>query len=117
MLSPLQFLERFLRLTDLQENQLIKEKAIEILKIAALKVKLYREFRPSDLAASSLLVALSILKLGKRAILKESPQHKAEERQILEDFWSPSVVLYSSINYEELEKPIHKLKQAIMKRS
>ena len=68
-MSPFQFLERFLRLTDFHEHQEIVDLAKEILLKARLRCASL-EFKPSLLAASSFFLAVwSSQKLNQKTCL------------------------------------------------
>lgn len=59
-LDPMIFLDRFLRLSNLHKNTKVISIAREICQRAAAKSS-FLEFRPSEIAASSLLMAVNLL--------------------------------------------------------
>jgi transcription initiation factor TFIIIB Brf1 subunit/transcription initiation factor TFIIB len=59
LVSPLTFLERFLRLLNVHDNDKIKQLAIEICLRSMTKIIFY-DFKPSIIAGSALLLAINI---------------------------------------------------------
>ena len=57
--SPLSFIERFLRLGDLQADPIVLFKAKQLLKMATSMI-IFLDFRPSLIAASALILAFCI---------------------------------------------------------
>lgn len=107
-------MERFLRLTELHQTEHINAKAHDILRLSTLSIKLYRELNPSEIAAASLLLSLTIVKLGKKSLTLKTKEHKAKEDAVLKEFWNQEVSQVTSIKYELLEKPLRKLKKSII---
>jgi transcription initiation factor TFIIIB Brf1 subunit/transcription initiation factor TFIIB len=62
--SPLPFLERFMRLCELHKDEEICEQAVELLKIASSRI-VFLDFRPSNIAASALILSLCLYELAK----------------------------------------------------
>jgi hypothetical protein len=58
-LSPLPFLERFLRLAELHTDRNVTHIAIELLKLQASQIN-FLEFKPSLVAAAALVLALNL---------------------------------------------------------
>jgi len=113
ILSPYQFLERFVRISDIQENPNIMEKATEILILSTLSIKFFRKFLPSELGAASLLIAASIMKFGKKAIASSAISDD-EELKLYKDIWNAKVEKLSHIEFQTLLKPLIKMKKVLL---
>jgi hypothetical protein len=59
-ISPLPFLERFMRLSELQNNKNLRYVCLELLKLVTSQIK-FLDYRPSLIAAASYVMGLNIL--------------------------------------------------------
>jgi hypothetical protein len=59
LLSPLTFLERYLRLMNLHENLKVKALAVELCLRSMAKI-IFLDYKPSMIAATSLILAINI---------------------------------------------------------
>ena len=58
--GPIPFLERFIKLMNLQHIEYIKEAALQLLRHVIKNGKLFLMYKPSKLAAACLLIAINI---------------------------------------------------------
>ena len=96
----------------MQENPNITEKASEILILSSLRIKLYRGFKPSEIAAASMLIATAIFKFGKKALLTSAISD--DELKLFKEIWNEKVTECSHFDLDSILKPIAKMKKVIM---
>ena len=58
-ISPLPFLERFMRLSDLHIEEGVTSLCVELLKLSSIQIR-FLEHRPSHIAAAAFVLALNI---------------------------------------------------------
>lgn len=92
-LSPLIFLERFLRLTNLHLNGKLVLLSKELCQRAAARIA-FLEFKPSEIAAAALIMAYN---------LTFSHQNKHSQKPNALSFWDENLMILTGYSQSELE--------------
>lgn len=91
-LSPLTFLERFLRLGDLQEDYKVNTIAEELCKLAMTRIQ-FLDYKPSQIAAAAYVLATNLSNSPAKDQVKFSVQ-----------CWNESLEKYSGYSKNDIQK-------------